>query len=1115
MASSSSSSSSSLSASSLSASPLSAYSALRHSSSSSSARADALADAAHASTIASIRGATTPYMAPSPYSANASSAALSHLSHQHAAANPNLTSSQARRSRAALHGSNRSALPDANMIRLPDYVVWGVDQAIASADKHLLRNDHLRTATIHDPLSSNLETDKLPPARSSILHLSTASPARYAAILAVLSELKQRLAGPAVPSIDSHEALHAWTPDTVVDYDCSTAEGLWASAKVFDTAREASLRDDPTAIHDDGQSAFQPHTQDEPDGGVKHYFGFDRRSHLLKMGKRLVESVTRSPEDVPMAAEQQDPEPASKAPETIEIDGEIFEAQDASDGIEADDAAAAASPEPPSFYDGPKSAISRISKTFLHVPVPTEGDRSKTLALSAFALSHMTHDRNRSDAVQSMWDSGAAVLVLIDHATPRGFASIAAARAQLLQLGSNDGDGVHVVAPCPHDRPCPLLHPFSISSAAHAVVGTQPSQKDRQPICSFTSRLVTPSFLRKTRHSKRNEEDVEYSYVVVRRGARPGLETEARRRMELQPEADSAVGYETHLHSLVQQAEETKTGILDVLRGTKTAAKERRTLQEVGLEPQLQDPLEGGDDVVDLASGGEEAAEGQLSAEEELMRLLPDALRAEMEKAGVEEGEGGQSVEEMLSQFIEASREEQQRQQQSSSDYHRRSVEAAEGSGEEAAAASAEAGDAFDTSKLIHALGNGGALSDGGSGPGSMQDRDDWTATELAMRLQSYGWPRLIRPPLKKGGHVTLDACCASGNIERFTIAKSAGRQAYQDARKAQWGDLFPHRAKHGKTTIKILGPEAAALIEKRLEMARNGIDPSAVAQGGVEDRGIGNEARAAADTEKIELKLNDRKVKIQQKRAEERRIKEAMLARKSAASSSAADGAAAADAGQFDGAQAEDVDDGDDDDDDMMQGLFESDEEAEARMMAEEEARAVREQLRRHPLEQPPQQQQQQQQQQQPGSQAGSSGDDDVRSAPSSAIVEQHYHHLIGADTIAPSATQQRKAARSKSRKWEAEAAPRPSSLKAGSIESQQRRRLQRQQRNADRPFAYDSDSRVAADDAQGETTQHEGLSSVLASVDPRLAVKQQRRRQNRASRKRSRGDFDDEIFG
>ncbi|MCJ1418934.1 37S ribosomal protein S22 [Xylographa parallela] len=56
--------------------------------------------------------------------------------------------------------------------------------------------------------------------------------------------------------------------------------------------------------------------------------------------------------------------------------------------------------------------------------------------------------------------------------------------------------------------------------------------------------------------------------------------------------------------------------------------------------------------------------------------------------------------------------------------------------------------------------------------------------------------PRTIMPPLKRKGHVTLDVCTPSGQLERWTIPKSFGKQAYRDARKSKWGDLWALGAK-------------------------------------------------------------------------------------------------------------------------------------------------------------------------------------------------------------------------------------------------------------------------------------------------------------------------------
>jgi ribosomal protein RSM22 (predicted rRNA methylase) len=60
--------------------------------------------------------------------------------------------------------------------------------------------------------------------------------------------------------------------------------------------------------------------------------------------------------------------------------------------------------------------------------------------------------------------------------------------------------------------------------------------------------------------------------------------------------------------------------------------------------------------------------------------------------------------------------------------------------------------------------------------------------------------PRIVYPPLKRRGHVTIDLCTPAGKIERWTVPKSFGKQAYRDARKSKWGDLW---ALGAKTQVK------------------------------------------------------------------------------------------------------------------------------------------------------------------------------------------------------------------------------------------------------------------------------------------------------------------------
>ncbi|KAF2397334.1 hypothetical protein EJ06DRAFT_550891 [Trichodelitschia bisporula] len=51
--------------------------------------------------------------------------------------------------------------------------------------------------------------------------------------------------------------------------------------------------------------------------------------------------------------------------------------------------------------------------------------------------------------------------------------------------------------------------------------------------------------------------------------------------------------------------------------------------------------------------------------------------------------------------------------------------------------------------------------------------------------------PRAIWPPLKRRGHILLDLCTPSGTLERWLVSRRCGKQAFRDARKARWGDLW------------------------------------------------------------------------------------------------------------------------------------------------------------------------------------------------------------------------------------------------------------------------------------------------------------------------------------
>lgn len=119
--------------------------------------------------------------------------------------------------------------------------------------------------------------------------------------------------------------------------------------------------------------------------------------------------------------------------------------------------------------------------------------------------------------------------------------------------------------------------------------------------------------------------------------------------------------------------------------------------------------------------------------------------------------------------------------------------------GEASAMAAAEGWAAATEAQLAARAGQGYGDADGEILPPAP---DTTTNTHISASADSDAppnpltLPRTLLPPLKRRGHVVLDVCTPAGAVERWTIPKSWGRQAYRDARKARWGDLWALGAK-------------------------------------------------------------------------------------------------------------------------------------------------------------------------------------------------------------------------------------------------------------------------------------------------------------------------------
>lgn len=109
-----------------------------------------------------------------------------------------------------------------------------------------------------------------------------------------------------------------------------------------------------------------------------------------------------------------------------------------------------------------------------------------------------------------MWKQTADTLVLIDRGTPSGFNIITTARQQILDLCAKDSTPVHVVAPvtnclnqCPHEKKCPLV------------------DNDYGQWCHFSQKVQNNQLMRTYKRKKSSQEDVKYSYVILRKQKRP------------------------------------------------------------------------------------------------------------------------------------------------------------------------------------------------------------------------------------------------------------------------------------------------------------------------------------------------------------------------------------------------------------------------------------------------------------------------------------------------------------------------------------------------------------------------------------------------------------------
>lgn len=139
---------------------------------------------------------------------------------------------------------------------------------------------------------------------------------------------------------------------------------------------------------------------------------------------------------------------------------------------------------------GQRSGIASLAAaTWVRADLRTWTDAPRDLVTASYLLGEI--DAAERDALADrLWRMTSGLLLIVEPGTPDGFERIRAARARLIEAGAT------VVAPCPHDRECPMLAP---------------------DWCHFGVRLERSRLHRQAKGVELSYEDEPYSYVAASR----------------------------------------------------------------------------------------------------------------------------------------------------------------------------------------------------------------------------------------------------------------------------------------------------------------------------------------------------------------------------------------------------------------------------------------------------------------------------------------------------------------------------------------------------------------------------------------------------------------------
>jgi len=111
------------------------------------------------------------------------------------------------------------------------------------------------------------------------------------------------------------------------------------------------------------------------------------------------------------------------------------------------------------------------------------------LVVASYVINELG-DAARRDLATTLWSKTRDTLLVIEPGTPAGYARIIELRRQLILQGA------HVIAPCPHERECPLVAP---------------------DWCHFAQRLARSRMHKQLKGAELPFEDEKFSYVALSR----------------------------------------------------------------------------------------------------------------------------------------------------------------------------------------------------------------------------------------------------------------------------------------------------------------------------------------------------------------------------------------------------------------------------------------------------------------------------------------------------------------------------------------------------------------------------------------------------------------------